>query len=207
MAPNTNQTLANKPKSGLETPPTTSSEWEASSIGGLTTSASELESIASGSEVDVTSADEDDQYGDETIVEVEIDDAVLVSRAPGASSSSTTSQRGRQRPARPSVGRTLSDIDSGAEVDDEREEDDGLDDLRDSIADLDVGGGSRLSRQRPATAPPSRAQYTRTAESVSRSPSPSRIRRESVPQTSKRKNVSRGWRLPERTFVDWVLAS
>lgn len=219
MAPSTNMNLASKPKSGFETPPTTASEWEASSIGALTTSASELESIASSSGIDMLSADEEvsaeedadendaqaNLEADETIVELEVDDAILLSRANVQPSPARIAQRRRQQQrGRPSLGRALSDIDSGAEVDDEREEDDGMDTLQDSIADLTMGSASRTSRRHPPTTIPRENCRSRSEESLSRSPSPAR--RRSLPQVSKVK-AGRGWRMPERTFADWVLAS
>lgn len=196
MGPKIAQDPAVRSKSGFDTPPTTASEWEASSIGALTSTASELESVASGSGVETTSADEegsaDDTYdgqplehdGDITIVELEQEDAVLLSTS-GPS-------RRRKRIARPSIDRALSDIDSGAEVDDEREAED---EASSSMLRQRVAG---ISLDEAAGSPQSQASSRNAVSHRSRRP----LLNQPRPQTG-----SKGWRLPERTFAAWVLAT
>lgn len=206
MTSKVTQDPASKPTSGFDTPPTTASEWEASSIGNLTTSASELESVASGSGIDMLSADEDpsgdeaqagpvEHDGDVTIVELEEEDAVLLSTSPPTRPSAAISGSSIRRPTRrgrPSIGRTLSDIDSGAEVDDERDAEDeaaGARLIRHRMLDLAVTDRAAA----PGANPSSRMSTNRPYRTGFMQPT--------------RRIGSKGWRLPERTFADWVLAS
>lgn len=230
----------------------------------MTTSASEIDSNAdtAGSSAEMLSSEEAenedagdaeyrlDEEGDETIIALEEEDAVILSRSASPAtlamqmhsqdSSTRLSSRGnagRQRrgPAsRPVLGgRALSDIDSGAEVDDEKDERDGfddLDDLQDSITDLslvDVSrstpsaapGATRTSRWHPntssanATAIRQNGTGYRGAEcSLSREKSPVSYYRKAVAQqvrsskTNQHGSASKGWRMPDRTFSEWVLA-
>lgn len=213
-----------------------------------------------------------DEEGDETILALEEEDAVILSRAASPASSSFPSRNhtpgavgaasplssagaisrghrqrrsaGMDRHSRPILGsRALSDIDSGAEVDDEKDEGDAfddLDDLQDSITDLSLvdvsrtnmtasssNDASRTSRWHPSSSSGVNANLNghmgmngtlgrrRAGDecSLSRDTSPVSYYRKAVAQqvrsskTNQHGSASKGWRMPDRTFSEWVLAA
>ena len=221
-------------KLALETPPTT--EWEVSSFTSSASLGSDSTAESTGAEgmASELGGDVEDEEGEDWDI-VSASGAQAEDIDGDLQASTTPLRKIVQHPSRPTRSaiprhqrEILSDIDSGAEVDEEDSVHSGIDSLGSSLADLTVQPpiySPHPARPSPHIAVLNHAPPSQTRDdSLSRPSSPSRTgaaysapltppmldrqSRETLMKARKSRDRSKvGWRMPELTFVEWVTAS